>query len=78
MNTVERFIAEGILQGRRTISGTDSLFSGGILDSMNLVELIGFLESSYGVHITPSEVCLENLDSLERITQFIDRKRGQG
>lgn len=50
------------------------LFSAGILDSFNLLELIVFIEKAEGIKVKPTEVKLENLDSLDRMLQFIARK----
>lgn len=51
------------------------LFSEGILNSMNLIELVEALETRYRIKITPTEITLENLDSPRRIAAFVERKR---
>ena len=53
------------------------LFSSGLIDSFSLVTLMTFIESSGEVSISPEDVTLENFDSIERITQFMDRKKSQ-
>lgn len=50
------------------------LFSSGLLDSFSLVDLISFLETEVGIRIGALEVTLENLDSVDRILAFVDRK----
>ena len=46
------------------------LFTGGLLDSFSMVDLIQFLEEEAGVQMSETEVNLENLDSLERILAY--------
>ena len=47
------------------------LFSGGLLDSFSLVDLILFIEKGAGFKMNPTEVSLDNLDSIERILGFV-------
>jgi acyl carrier protein len=53
----------------------DGLFSEGILDSLAIVELVAFIESTAQIRIAPTELHLENLDSIERILRFVESKR---
>ena len=47
------------------------LFSDGLLDSFRMVEVITFVESKVGFRMTPSEINLDNLDSVQRILTFV-------
>ena len=47
------------------------LFSDGLLDSFRMVEVITFVESKVGIRMTPSEITLDNLDSVQRILAFV-------
>jgi acyl carrier protein len=50
-----------------------ALFSSGIIDSFALVSLITFLEQECSLRMNPLDVNLDNLDSIERILEFVDR-----
>ena len=39
-----------------------------------MLELIMFLENTYDVKIEPAEMIPENLDSIQRVVQFLARK----
>jgi acyl carrier protein len=54
----------------------DSLLDKGIIDSTGVIELIGFLEESFGIKVDDAEMVPENLDSLGRIAAYVDRKKG--
>jgi len=53
-----------------------SLLDRGIIDSTGVLEVIFFIEENFGIAVEDSEMLPENLDSIERITQFISRKKG--
>jgi acyl carrier protein len=50
------------------------LFSGGILDSFSMVDLVMFLERHGGFTMSATEVNLDNLDTIERIVAFVLKK----
>ncbi len=52
------------------IEADTPLFSGGALDSLLLLELIAFVETSCGFRVSWNEVTLDNLDTVERILTF--------
>ncbi len=51
-----------------------SLFSSGLLDSFMLIDLVSFMEKSGGITINPTEVSLDNLDSVSNILGFMEKK----
>lgn len=48
------------------------LFSEGLLDSLLLIDLIGWIEKTAGVSLAWHEVTLENLDTIDRILAFLE------
>ena len=54
--------------------GEDTLlFSSGLIDSFSLVSLMSFIEEEGGVRISPTDVKLENFDSIGRILAYLER-----
>jgi acyl carrier protein len=53
-----------------------SLLDMGIIDSTGILELVEFVEKSYGVKIEDQELVPENLDSIDNLVTFISRKTG--
>ena len=74
---VRHFIAENFLltDGPIDLSDAESLTSRGILDSTGALELVAHLEARYGIAVSDEELHPDNLDSVERIAAFIERKR---
>ncbi|MCC6502876.1 MAG: acyl carrier protein [Deltaproteobacteria bacterium] len=58
-----------------SLNDSDSFLEKGIIDSTGMLELVAFLEEKYGIRIEDDELVPENLDSVERLVQFISRKK---
>ena len=51
-----------------------SLFRDKLLDSLSLLSLISFIEKTFSIKISTSEVSIDNLDTVSSILNFVDRK----
>ena len=51
-----------------------SFLDTGIIDSTGILELITFLESTYGIRVDASEMVPENLDSINKVNSFLNKK----
>ena len=51
-----------------------SFLEEGIIDSTGILELVMFLEETYQIKIEDDELVPENMDKLQNIAQFLDRK----
>jgi len=73
---VRRFLADNFPLGKDAteLSGIDSLLEAGVIDSTGVLELVGFLEDHYSISISDEELLPENLDSVDAIVQFLQRK----
>ena len=76
-DTVRRFVVESFLFGdERPIRDDESFLESGIIDSTGILELMDFLQQSYGIKIEDHELVPENLDSLAAVAGFVARKTG--
>lgn len=55
-----------------------SLLDRGIIDSTGVLEVIFFIEDTFGIKVEDSEMLPDNLDSIERITNYVTHKRADG
>jgi len=53
-----------------------SLLELGIIDSTGVLEVIFFIEDTFGIKVEDNEMLPDNLDSIDRIAGFIARKKG--
>jgi acyl carrier protein len=61
----------------KSLEDRTSLLDQGIIDSTGVLEVIMFIESTFGVTVEDAEMLPENLDSIERIAAFVARKTSQ-
>ncbi|HWP99571.1 MAG TPA: acyl carrier protein [Vicinamibacterales bacterium] len=76
---VRRFVVDNFLFGQEDRLDDDASFlETGVIDSTGVLELVGFLESTYGITLADSELVPENLDSVARVVRFVRRKLAEG
>ena len=63
-----------IFDTTRAIASDESFLASGILDSTGVLELIAFLEDTYGIHFQDDELVAANFDSLGRVASFVASK----
>lgn len=56
------------------IESNTALLSSGLVDSVAALELVDELEEKFGFEFAPHEVSQENLDTAERIAQYVALK----
>lgn len=73
---VRRFIAENFLfrEEADAIAHDASLLDAGIIDSTGVLELVCFLETTFGIEVADEDMLPENLDSIRAITGYVSRK----
>ena len=73
---LRRFIAENFLfrDEADAIANDASLLDAGIIDSTGVLELVCFLESTFGIQVADEDMLPENLDSIRAISTYVTRK----
>lgn len=59
-----------------TLRDDDSFLEKGIIDSTGVLELIYFVEDNFSIKVEDDELLPENLDSVDSVTRYVDRKLG--
>ena len=74
--TIRVFVSERFKAtiGKTAIGSDTPLFSSGIVDSFGVLELIAFLEQTYGITVADEEIVPENLDSIDNMTSYLSTK----
>lgn len=77
---LRRFLAANFLLSEAEFPYDDdvSLVGAGVVDSTGVLELILFLDETFGVHVADAEATPRNLDTVARILDFLERKRPVG
>lgn len=78
ISSIRTFIVESFLYGDASAAPADdeSLIAAGIIDSTGVLELVAFIEDSFGITVEDAEITPENLDSIDAIALYIQQKSG--
>lgn len=71
------FIVENFLFGDESqpLEADTSLIDNDYVDSTGILELVSYLEERFGIKVADTDIIPANLDSLARITAFVERKQ---
>lgn len=72
---VRAYILENLMfsNNQADLQNDISLLERGVIDSTGVLEIVLFLEESFGVKVKDSEMLPENFDSVDNIVQFVGR-----
>lgn len=75
--SLRRLILEDYLftDDDKALTDDMSFLEEGILDSMGILEIIMFLEEQFGVTVAEDEMVPDNLDSIDNLLAYLERKR---
>jgi acyl carrier protein len=76
MNAISKDILQflksrGFLDGKISLDEHASLTESGVIDSIGLLQLVDYLESSYNIEIPMEMITPENFDTLAGISQSV-------
>ena len=71
------YVAENFLYMRKNkdIGDDDSLLRTGVISSLGMMEVVGWVEETFGLVVDPAEITEQNFDSLRNIARFVSAKR---
>ena len=77
LETIRDFLLSEFLPDEDPADLTDSteLVTSGVLDSIALLTLVGFIEEEFGVEVDAHEADADNFNTLNDITKLIESKR---
>ncbi len=73
---VRAYIVDNFIMGGQAdhLKDADSFMETHVVDSTGFLELVTFLEETYGFAVLDEEMVPENLDSLNNIDAYVQRK----
>ncbi|MGE5711667.1 MAG: acyl carrier protein [Nitrospira sp.] len=73
---IRTFVVENYLFGEESkLENDDSFMESGIIDSTGILELVRFLEATFGIKVADEELIPDNLDSINKIVEFLRKKQ---
>ena len=75
---VRSFIVENFIfdDNPDPLDNTQSFLESGIIDSTGILELVSFIEENYSIKMEDEELIPDNLDSVNNVVSYINRKIG--
>lgn len=77
MDTKEKileFVKESTFSDKSKIQYDTLIFKEGFFDSMGFITLIAFLESTFGIEASDTDLVEENFESVNAMSDYIARK----
>jgi acyl carrier protein len=72
---IRRFVVDQFLFGEEdSLTDDASLLELGVVDSTGVLELVTHIETTYGFKVADEELVPDNLDSIQSLTEFVQRK----
>lgn len=73
---IRTFIVDHFLMGQGdALANNTSFLEQGVVDSTGVLELVAHLESTYGFKVADDELTPDNLDSVDAIAAFVQRRK---
>ena len=75
LQKIRAFVIENYLFGEGgKLGNDDSFMESGIIDSTGILELVRFLEATFGIKVADEELIPDNLDSINKVESFLHTK----
>ena len=73
--TIKNFILESI--NIPNLQDDDNLFESGIVNSLFAIQLMTFLEKSFKIEVTMDDLSMDNFESVNAASFFVERKQNK-
>lgn len=71
--TIMKFIHGELLTGSEgSIEPDDNLFTGGLVDSLGIMQLVAYLETTLKIKIPPQDLIPDNFRSVSAMTSYLN------
>jgi acyl carrier protein len=70
------FLQSQLGVGAPDLASRSGLVSSGVIDSVDLVRLAGFLEIEIGIAIPDADITVENFDSIAAMIAYVAERKG--
>ena len=69
------FMRDEVILGNEPLEATTDLVMTGLVDSLGVVRIVGWLEDRFGIEIDPGDVVIEHFESVAAMVAYL---RGRG
>ena len=69
---IRRFISDSFLVDG--FADDDSFLGGGLIDSLGILQLVSFVETTYGFSVPDADLKPDNFDSVAKLAAYVERQ----
>lgn len=74
---IKEFLLKNIIKGKKDIGYEDSLINSGLVDSFGILELVFFMESTFGIRVEDYEILDAEADTIDKIVDLLEEKANE-
>lgn len=74
---IKEFLLSNIIKGKKDINYDDSLINSGLVDSFGILELVFFMESTFGIRVEDYEILDAEADTIDKIVDLLEEKENE-
>ena len=72
-NTLSSFISEELLRINESVGEDENLLSDGMVDSIGMLRLVGFIEDTFALKVPPEDFVIENFRTVKILSGYLQR-----
>jgi acyl carrier protein len=78
LKQTKAYVVENFMYMRRNkdLGDDDSLLRTGVITSLGMMELVDWVETTFGVRVDPAEITEQNFDTASSIARFVTARSG--
>lgn len=74
---IREFVVENFMFGNdEGLEDETSFLEEGIIDSTGILELVNYIEEEFSIGVDDDDLIPENLDSINNVTAYLEKKAG--
>lgn len=73
--TIREFLSEIVEDWTDSVSNDQNLFSSGLLDSLAIHEMVGFLEDEFDLEFADTDLAVDNFASVDAMAGTVEKKQ---
>ena len=70
-SAIQAFINDELLGSTHSVGLDEDLLESGLLDSIGVIRLVGFVEKQFGFKVPPQDLTIENFETVNTIKKYL-------
>ena len=71
---LKQYISQTLLNGRMQVEADDDLLGAEIIDSMGVMQLVAFVEDTFGCDVPQSDIIITNFRTIKAIDDYLAKR----